>query len=112
MTVGADHLTPHQSPKEQQMTMKIQDIMSVEPNTVTPDMPITEAARLMKDHNVGMLPVVESEGSLQLVGVVTDRDITIRHVTKSHLSDCPVREAMTDRVSTCAGDMAGVGCRP
>ncbi len=86
------------------MTMKIQDIMSVEPNTVTPDTPITEAARLMKDHNVGMLPVVESEGSLQLVGVVTDRDITIRHVAEGHLSDCPVREAMTDRVSTCTAD--------
>ena len=81
--------------------MKIQDIMSVDPSTVTPDTPITEAARLMKDHNIGMLPVVESEGSRRLVGVVTDRDITIRHVAAGHLSDCPVREAMTDNVSTC-----------
>lgn len=81
--------------------MKIQDIMSAEPNTVTPDTPITEAARLMKDHNIGMLPVVESEGSRKLVGVVTDRDIAIRHVAEGHLSDCPVREAMTDNVSTC-----------
>lgn len=81
--------------------MKIQDIMSTDPSTVTPDTPITEAARLMKDHNVGMLPVVESEGSRRLVGVVTDRDITIRHVAEGHTSDCPVREAMTDNVSTC-----------
>jgi len=84
--------------------MKIQDIMSTEPSTVTPDTPITEAARLMKDHNIGMLPVVESEGSRRLVGVVTDRDITIRHVAEGHLSDCPVREAMTDNVSTCKAD--------
>ena len=84
--------------------MKIQDIMSAEPNTVTADTPISEAARLMKDHNVGMLPVVESEGSHRLVGVVTDRDITIRHVAEGHLSDCPVREAMTDNVSTCKPD--------
>jgi CBS domain-containing protein len=84
--------------------MKIQDIMSVEPNTVTPDTPITEAARIMKDHNIGMLPVVESEGSKRLVGVVTDRDITIRHVAEGHLSDCLVREAMTDNVSTCKAD--------
>jgi len=84
--------------------MKVQDIMSVDPNTVTPDTPITEAARLMKNHGVGMLPVVESEDSLQLVGVVTDRDITIRHVAEGHLSDCPVREAMTERVSTCTAD--------
>lgn len=84
--------------------MKVQDIMSTEPNTVTPDTPITEAARMMKDHNIGMLPVVESEGSRRLVGVVTDRDITIRHVAEGHLSDCPVREAMTDNVSTCSPD--------
>jgi CBS domain-containing protein len=44
MAIGADRLAPHRSPREQQMTMKIQDIMSVEPNTVTPDTPITEAA--------------------------------------------------------------------
>lgn len=81
--------------------MKIQDIMSADPSTVTPDTPITEAARLMKDHNIGMLPVVESEGSRRLVGVVTDRDITIRHVAEGHLSDCPVREVMTGNVSTC-----------
>lgn len=84
--------------------MKIQDIMSAEPTTVTPDTPITEAARMMKDHNIGMLPVVEGEGSRRLVGVVTDRDITIRHVAEGHLNDCPVREAMTDNVSTCKPD--------
>ena len=84
--------------------MKIQDIMSAEPSTVTPDTPITEAARMMKEHNIGMLPVVESEGSRRLVGVVTDRDITIRHVAEGHLSDCPVREAMTDNVSTAKAD--------
>jgi CBS domain-containing protein len=84
--------------------MKVEDIMSADPNTVTPDTPITEAARLMKDHNIGMLPVVESEGSRKLVGVVTDRDITIRHVAEGHLSDCPVREAMTQNVSTCKAD--------
>ena len=84
--------------------MKIQDIMSAEPSTVTPDTPITEAARLMKDHNIGMLPVVESEGSRRLVGVVTDRDIAMRHVAEGHLSDCPVREAMTNNVSTCKAD--------
>ena len=84
--------------------MKIQDIMSAEPSTVTPDTPITEAARLMKEHNIGMLPVVESEGSRRLVGVVTDRDITILHVAEGHLSDCPVREAMTDNVSTAKAD--------
>jgi len=54
--------------------------------------------------NLDLAFVVESQGSLQLVGVVTDRDITIHHVAEGRLSDCPVREAMTDRVSTCTAD--------
>jgi CBS domain-containing protein len=81
--------------------MKVQEIMSADPVTVTPDTPLSEAARMMKDQNIGMLPVVDSEGSRNLVGVVTDRDITIRHVAEGHTTDCPVREAMSSNVATC-----------
>ena len=84
--------------------MKVQEIMSADPVTVTPDTPLSEAARLMKDQNVGMLPVVESEGSRNLVGVITDRDIAIRHVAEGHTTDCPVREAMSSNVTTCKAD--------
>jgi CBS domain-containing protein len=81
--------------------MKANQIMTSQPVCVTPDTPIQEAARLMKDQNVGMLPVVQNEGSKQLIGVITDRDITIRHVAEGHTSaDCPVSEAMTDNVTT------------
>jgi CBS domain-containing protein len=66
-----------------------------------------EAARLMKDHNVGVLPVVTEEGSRELVGVITDRDIAIRHVAEGHSSpDCPVSEAMSENVKTCRSDTA------
>lgn len=83
-----------------------QDIMTTDPACVTPETPISEAALMMKNQNVGMLPVVETEGSDKLVGVITDRDITIRHVAEGHgSSDDPVREAMTSNVTTCkAGD--------
>lgn len=85
--------------------MKAQDIMSADPVCVTPQTPMEEAARLMKDHDVGVLPVVSEEGSRQLVGVITDRDITIRHVAAGHGSpDCPVSEAMSENVKTCRGD--------
>ncbi|HUF66585.1 MAG TPA: CBS domain-containing protein [Gemmatimonadaceae bacterium] len=81
--------------------MKANEIMTSEPVCVTPDTPIQEAARLMKDQNVGMLPVVRAEGSKQLIGVITDRDIALRHVAEGHTSgDCPVREAMTEHVTT------------
>jgi CBS domain-containing protein len=85
--------------------MKAQDIMSANPTCVTPDTPIEEAARMMKDQNIGMLPVVEDEGSRRVIGVVTDRDITIRHVAEGHASpDCPVREVMSPHVTTTKPD--------
>ena len=58
--------------------MKAQDIMSKDPMCVTPETPLVEAARIMKDENIGVVPVVESDGSKRLVGVLTDRDIAIR----------------------------------
>ena len=85
--------------------MKAKDIMTKDPSVVTPDTPIRDAAKMMQHEDVGMLPVVDSSNSKQLVGVVTDRDITIRHVAEGHASpDCPVREAMTDRLVTSRPD--------
>ena len=85
--------------------MKAQDIMAKNPSVVTPDTPLTDAARVMKAEDIGLLPVVESSGSRKLVGVITDRDIAIRHVAEGHTSaDCPVREAMSSDVSTCTAD--------
>lgn len=81
-----------------------QDIMTSNPVCVTPDTPITDAAQMMKDQNVGLLPVVEAQGSDRLVGVITDRDIAIRHVAEGHGSGCPVREAMSGNVVTCRPD--------
>ena len=85
--------------------MKAQDIMAKNPRTVTPQTRIQDAARLMKEEDVGILPVVENESSRRLVGVVTDRDIALRHVAEGHSSpDCPVREAMSENVRTAKPD--------
>ena len=82
--------------------MKAQDIMARNPAVVTPDTGLTDAARLMKAEDVGLLPVVQAKDSRKLVGVITDRDITIRHVAAGHDSaSCPVSEAMTADVRTC-----------
>ena len=81
--------------------MKAQDIMAKNPKTVTPETTVREAAQLMKTEDVGMLPVVRA-GSKSVVGIVTDRDIAIRHVAEGHSSpDCPVSEAMSSGVKTC-----------
>ncbi|MEZ6024100.1 MAG: CBS domain-containing protein [Hyphomonadaceae bacterium] len=51
--------------------------MSRDVRTVAPDATIREAARLMADIDAGILPVAEGD---QLVGIITDRDITIRAI--------------------------------
>ena len=85
--------------------MKAQEIMTRNPKTVTPESKLTDAARLMKVGDVGIIPVVESSGSRKLVGVVTDRDIAVRHVAEGHGSaDCPVREAMSSNLVTARTD--------
>lgn len=85
--------------------MKAKEIMTKQPKCVTPDTSVREAARLMKEQDVGVLPVVERDGSNRLIGIVTDRDIAIRHVAEGHdSSSCPVREAMTSNVRTARED--------
>jgi CBS domain-containing protein len=81
--------------------MKAQDIMSKNPTCVTPDTTLTDAARLMKTENIGVVPVVESESSKRLVGVLTDRDIAIRAVAEGRDgTTTSVGHIMTSNVRT------------
>ncbi len=85
--------------------MKAQDIMTKNPSCVTPETRVQDAARLMKDEDVGIIPVVESQGSKKLVGVITDRDIAIRVVADGAASsNSSVREVMTSNVRTSSPD--------
>ena len=61
--------------------MQIQDIMSTNVATVSPEDSVEVAARLLSRRNVGMLPVTGPGGRLQ--GVLTDRDIVLRCVAAS-----------------------------
>jgi CBS domain-containing protein len=86
--------------------MKISEIMSSNPRFVSPDTPVSEAARVMKEEDVGLVPVVERVGGAEtrgrLVGVVTDRDIAIRHVAEGRSGDAPVSDVMSGGVLTCS----------
>jgi CBS domain-containing protein len=75
--------------------MKARELMTPNPHVVVPDESIVGAAEMMRDHDVGAVPVVEDRESMLLVGVVTDRDLAIRHVAQAHHHDCPVREHMS-----------------
>jgi CBS domain-containing protein len=74
--------------------MKIKDIMTKDPATVTPNATVREAARLMQREDTGILPVVE-EGSKKLLGVITDRDIAIRVVAEGRDVNTPVSDVMS-----------------
>ena len=88
--------------------MKISEIMSKNPRSVSPDAPVSEAAQLMKEEDVGLVPVVERVGGAEtrgrLVGVVTDRDIAIRAVAEGRAADAHVSEIMSGGVKTCSPD--------
>ena len=77
---------------------KIRDLMTENPRTVSADATIVEAARVMRDDDVGLVPVVEGD---RLVGTVTDRDVAIRLVAEERdPSGTTVREiASTDLVT-------------
>jgi CBS domain-containing protein len=75
--------------------MKARDLMTPRPFVVLPDEPILRAAEIMRDHDVGAVPVVDDRERMVLVGVITDRDLAIRHIAAAHHHDCPVREHMS-----------------
>ena len=79
--------------------MKASEIMSPNPSCVTPETSIRDAARLMKAEEVGVLPVVEREGSKRVVGLVTDRDIAVRAVAEGR-SEASVSDIMTANPKT------------
>src|SRR5688500_6777068 len=62
-----------------QTETSIRNVMTPNPTTVEPASSIVDAARIMKDEDVGPVPVVDGD---RLVGVITDRDIAIRVVAE------------------------------
>ncbi|ALJ39403.1 MULTISPECIES: CBS domain-containing protein [Azospirillum] len=75
--------------------MQIREIMTRDVEIASPDDTIQKAAQMMKDVDTGMLPVGEND---QLVGMITDRDITIRATAEGKGVDCKVRDVMTGGV--------------
>lgn len=73
-------------------TLKVADLMARSPVTVTPETPVAEAARLMRDRHISSLCVTRDEA---LVGIVTTRDLTGRVLAEGLPGDTPVGTVMT-----------------
>ena len=79
--------------------MKISEVMTRQVRVIGPGRSIREAARLMDELNVGVLPVCDGQ---RLLGIITDRDITVRATAVGKDPDAvPVREIMTEDVRWC-----------
>ncbi|MCT7374980.1 CBS domain-containing protein [Chelativorans salis] len=82
--------------------MQVQEFMSTSVDIIDPNATIREAARKMRADNVGALPVGEND---RLIGMVTDRDITVRAVAEERpAGNTTVREVMSDKVAYCYED--------
>jgi CBS domain-containing protein len=61
------------------MGQSIRDVMTSNPCTIDADKPVAYAAKMMRDEDVGLAPIVERG---KLIGMLTDRDIAIRVVAE------------------------------
>jgi CBS domain-containing protein len=87
---------------QERKLMKVAEIMTRNVRVVSPDKTIQEAARLMDEMNVGVLPVCDGR---RLRGMVTDRDITVRATAAGLPPDTTrVRDIMSDNVWWCFDD--------
>ena len=83
--------------------MKVNEIMTRDPKTAQLDSTLEEIAALMKDEDVGAIPIVDDDD--ELVGIVTDRDIVVRCVAEGkEASDTTVEDILTEELTTIEPD--------
>lgn len=81
---------------------KVSEVMTSNVAAVTPDDSLRRAAQMMDGLNVGILPVCSGR---RLVGVITDRDVTVRATSAGQgPDDTRVAAAMTTEIQYCYED--------
>ena len=81
--------------------MQVGELMTPDVRLANPQQSIQEAACVMKEIDVGMLPVGEND---RLVGTITDRDIALRAIADGKGPQTPVGEVMSKEVKYCFDD--------
>jgi CBS domain-containing protein len=75
--------------------IRCSEIMTRDVRTATREMTLQQVAQMMRDGDMGSVPVVEDG---RLIGIVTDRDMVVRCVAEGRGADTPVSEAMTTEI--------------
>ncbi len=84
---------------------RVRDWMQADVGTCTSDDVLSTPARIMWERDCGCVPVVDGNGSAQLVGVITDRDICMAAYTNgARLAEIRVNDAMAHEVHSCSVD--------
>jgi len=79
--------------------MQARDLMTNNPRTCAPSDTLRDAISIMRDENVGIVPITEGNGALRVVGVVTDRDVALKLGERDQrASDVPISEAMSTSI--------------
>ena len=86
-----------------EVPMKVKDAMHKGVDWVSPDTPVTELAKLMREHDIGAIPIGEDD---QLIGVVTDRDIVCKGLAQDSFDarGATARDVMTPGIHCCRED--------
>lgn len=73
--------------------MTVGQIMTAYPEALGPEDTIQKAAKMMWDHDYGVIPLIDGDNAL--VGIVTDRDIVVKAVASGHGPETTLNECMT-----------------
>ena len=84
--------------------LRCRDIMTKNPVAANREMTLQQVARLMRDGDFGVLPVVEKDTN-RLVGILTDRDVVVRAVADGkNVTETTVGEVMSGELFTAKPD--------
>lgn len=82
--------------------MIVKEVMSGHVQWISPEIPISDVARMMRDNGIGCVPVGEND---RLVGMITNRDITCRAVAAGdNLASVTARDVMSQGMLFCFED--------
>src|SRR5438552_4099678 len=89
--------------QQRRSAMKVKEAMHKGVDWVSPDTPVTELAKLMREHDIGAIPIGEND---RLIGIVTDRDIVCKGLAVDSFDarTATARDVMTPGIHCCRED--------
>src|SRR5262249_18278745 len=93
----------HHAPESPRSSMKVKDAMHKGVDWVGPDTPVTELAKLMREHDIGAIPIGHID---RLIGMVPDRDIVCNGLAQDNFDAgrATARDVMTPGIHCCRDD--------